>query len=75
MLDKIPIEFWKTIKRVFEPCCGKGNFVMKIFEKFFNGLVELYPDETKRCEIIIKDCLYYADLTPLNVFITTEILK
>ena len=38
MLDKIPIEFWKTIKKVFEPCCGKGNFVMKIFEKFFNGL-------------------------------------
>ena len=75
MLDKIPIEFWKTIKRVFEPCCGKGNFVMKIFEKFFNGLVELYPDETKRCHVIIKECLYYADLTPMNVFITTEILK
>jgi len=33
MLDKIPIEFWKTIKKVFEPCYGKGNFVMKIFEK------------------------------------------
>ena len=75
MLDKIPIEFWKTPKRVFEPCCGKGNFVMKIFEKFFNGLVELYPDETKRCAVIIKECLYYADLTPMNVFITTEILK
>ena len=75
MLDKIPDEFWKTPKKVFEPCCGKGNFVMKIFEKFFNGLTTLYPDENKRCNIIIKDCLYYADLTPLNVFITTEILK
>jgi hypothetical protein len=48
---------------------------MKIFEKFFNGLVLLYPDIKKRCDIIIKNCLYYADLTPLNVFITTEILK
>jgi hypothetical protein len=66
MLSKIPEEFWKTPKRVFEPCCGKGNFVMKIFEKFFNGLVELYPDETKRCKIIIKECLYYADLTSMN---------
>jgi len=75
MLDKIPIEFWKTTKKVFEPCCGKGNFVMKIFEKFFNGMVELYPDKTKRCNIIITECLYYADLTPMNVFITTEILK
>ena len=34
MLNKMPIEFWKSPKRVFEPCCGKGNFVMKIFEKF-----------------------------------------
>jgi hypothetical protein len=75
MLNKIPEEFWKTPKKVFEPCCGKGNFVMKIFEKFFNGLEELYPDENNRCEIIIKECLYYADLTLLNVFITTEILK
>ena len=75
MLDKIPDEFWKITNKVFEPCCGKGNFVMKIFEKFFNGLVLLYPDENKRCEVIIKECLYYADLTPMNVFITTEILK
>ena len=37
MLDKIPKEFWKKPKRVFEPCCGKGNFVMRIFEKFYNG--------------------------------------
>lgn len=75
MLDKIPKEFWETPKRVFEPCCGKGNFVMKIFEKFYNGLVELYPDEKERCTIIINKCIYFADLTPMNVFITTEILK
>ena len=48
---------------------------MKIFEKFYNGLIELYPDEKKRCNIIIKECMYFADLTPMNVFITTEILK
>ena len=74
MLSKIPTEFWNTSQRVFEPCCGKGNFVMKIFEKFYNGLEALYPDVNIRC-IIITQCLYYADLTPLNVFITTEILK
>jgi len=47
MLSKIPEEFWTKPNKVFEPCCGKGNFVMKIFEKFYNGLVELYPDEKK----------------------------
>ena len=75
MLDKIPMDFWETPNKVFEPCCGKGNFVMKIFEKFYNGLSKIYPDKTKRCEIIITNCLYFADITPLNVFITTEILK
>ena len=75
MLNKMPIEFWKSPKRVFEPCCGKGNFVMKIFEKFYNGLEELYPDKYERCKVIINKCLYYADLTTMNIFITTEILK
>ena len=75
MLIKIPEEFWKTLKRVLEPCCGKGNFVIKIFEKFYIGLSELYPNENERCQIIISQCLYFADLTPMNIFITTEILK
>jgi site-specific DNA-methyltransferase (adenine-specific) len=75
MLDKIPTDFWKTPKKVFEPCCGKGNFVLGIFDRFYAGLSELYPDETERCSVIMNECIYYADLTALNVFITTEILK
>ena len=75
MLNKMPEEFWKRKNKVFEPCCGKGNFVMKIFEKFYNGLSEKYPNPSKRCKIIITKCLYYSDITPMNVFITTEILK
>jgi hypothetical protein len=43
MLDKIPSIFWETPHKVIEPCCGKGNFVMKIFEKFYNGLKKENP--------------------------------
>ena len=75
MLDAIPEDFWKTPKKVFEPCCGKGNFVLGIFDKFYKGLEQMYPDEIERCRIIITECIYYADLTCLNVFITTELLK
>lgn len=75
MLGIIPSDFWKTPKKVFEPCCGKGNFVLGIFDKFYYGLEETYPDSEERCRVIITECLYYADITPLNVFITTEILK
>ena len=75
MLNKIPEEFWTTPHKVFEPCCGKGNFVLGIFDKFYDGLKEKYVDEIERCEVIMTKCLYYADLTTMNVFITTEILK
>lgn len=75
MLDKVPQDFWKTPKKVFEPCCGKGNFVLGIFDRFYKGLEEMYPDETERCRVIMTECIYYADLTGLNVFITTEIMK
>ena len=75
ILDKIPVVFWKTPKRVGEICCGKGNIVLGIFDKFWYGLAELIPDEIERCRVIMTECIYYADLTALNVFITTEILK
>jgi hypothetical protein len=75
MLDKIPVAFWKTPHTVLEPCCGKGNFVLGIFDRFYSGLSELYTDEIERCRVIMTKCIYYADLTTLNVFITTEILK
>jgi hypothetical protein len=75
MLNTIPVEFWKKPQKVFEPCCGKGNFVLGIFDRFYKGLEEMYPDEIERCRIIMTECIYYADLTALNVFITTEILK
>ena len=75
MLDKINLDFWKSPKKVFEPCCGKGNFVLGIFDRFYIGLEEMYPNKDERCRIIMTDCIYYADLSALNVFITTEILK
>ena len=74
MLNSIPVDFWKTPKKVFEPCCGKGNFVLGIVRKFDEGLKELYPDNEQRIRIILAECIYYADLTALNVFITTQLL-
>ena len=75
MLSKIPTDYWTDIHTTFEPCCGKGNFVLGIFDMFFNGLEKKIPNPVKRCKAIITKCIYFADLTNLNVFITTEILK
>ena len=75
MLDKIRKPFWTKPRPVFEPCCGKGNFVLAIFDRFYNGLKNKYPVPAERCRVIIEECIYYADITEMNVFITTEILK
>jgi hypothetical protein len=75
MLDTIPLEFWSSPNKVFEPCCGKGNFVLGIFDRFYKGLEAKYPNNIERCKVIMTQCIYYADLTTLNVFITTELLK
>jgi hypothetical protein len=71
----MPLDFWKTPQPVFEPCCGKGNFVLGIFDQFEVGLRDMYPDNEERCMIIITQCIFYADISALNVFITTELLK
>ena len=75
MLDKIPEGFWNTPKKVFEPCCGKGNFVLGIVDKFYNGLQQILPNQQERCYVILNQCLYYADISQNNIFITTQLIK
>jgi hypothetical protein len=69
MLDKIPQEFWKSVKKVFEPCCGKGGFIVDIIDRFMNGLKEAIPDEKLRYKTIVEECLYFSDINSTNIFI------
>jgi hypothetical protein len=69
MLDKIPDEFWTSIKKVFEPCAGKGGFIVDIIDRFMNGLKDVIPDEKERYRTIVEECLYFSDINPTNIFI------
>ena len=62
-------DFWKTPKRVFEPCAGKGGFLLDIIDRFMNGLVDEEKDEEARYKKIVEECLYWSELNPVNVFI------
>jgi len=73
MLNKMPISTWNTIYEILEPCCGKGNFVLGIFDKYYHGLVYI-TNKAERCKIIIEKCLYFGDITALNVTITKALL-
>ena len=69
MLDKIPVEFWTSIKKVFEPCAGKGGFIVDIIDRFMIGLEKTIPDEKERYRTIVEECLYFSDINPTNIFI------
>lgn len=68
MLNTIPQEFWTTPKKVFEPCAGKGGFVIDIINRFMNGLTTIM-DIKIRYKTIIEKCLYFSDINPTNIFI------
>tara|TARA_Y100000389_G_scaffold195557_1_gene227136 strand:- start:1281 stop:5243 length:3963 start_codon:yes stop_codon:yes gene_type:complete len=74
MTSLISLEFWKDIRKVGELSCGKGNIVLSLFDRFYNGLEEKYPDPNERCIIIIRDCIYISDLDKINVFVTKLLL-
>jgi hypothetical protein len=69
MLDTIPLEFWTSPKRVFEPCAGKGGFLIDIIDRFMIGLYLTFPDEKIRYKVIVEKCLYFSDINPTNIFI------
>lgn len=74
MISKIPIDFWTTPKRVFEPCAGKGGFLLDIINKFMEGLKGLYDDEEDRYRVIVEECLYWSEFNPTNVYICKLLL-
>jgi hypothetical protein len=75
ILKPFPDTFWTQPSKVGELCCGKGNFILAIFDKFYEGLRETYPDDYERCKIIATECLYFTDINPIDIFITSSILK
>ena len=69
MLDKIPTDFWKSTKKIFEPCSGKGGFIIDIIERFMIGLKDVIKDEEERYKIIVEECIYFSDINSTNIFI------
>ena len=69
MLDKLPRGFWTRPRKVFEPCAGKGGFLIDIIDRFMDGLAASIPCEKERYRTIVEECLHFADINPLNIFV------
>src|SRR5574343_1097149 len=73
MLNLIPVDFWTKPVKVFEPCCGKGGFLLDIVDRFMVGLSYI-TDEKIRYKTIVEDILYFADINPTNIFLCKLLL-
>jgi hypothetical protein len=69
MLDKMPVNFWKKKHKVFEPCSGKGGFLIDIVDRFMEGLKNTLPDEEVRYRVVVEECLYFSDVNPKNIYL------
>jgi hypothetical protein len=83
MIDKIPNNVWsKKMKSgnykyptIFEPCAGKGGFLLTIINKLMEKMEPSIPDKNKRYKHIVEKCLYFADINPLNIFICKQLIN
>ena len=60
-------------EKYLEFCCGKGIFLLELFDRLYNSLD--ISDDNEKCRYIIEECLYFADINPLNVFICKVLLS
>ncbi len=75
MLDKIPIEFWSDANnKVFEPCSGKGGFLIDIVDRFMIGLKNELKNDEARYKYIVENCIYFSEKSSMNIYINKLLL-
>lgn len=67
MLDDIPKEYWSDPTKTFlEPSAGDGNFVYAIYNRLFEGLKDVIPNEEERHKHIIEKQIYAVEIMEDN---------
>ncbi len=75
MLNKIPNEFWTNPNnKIFEPCSGKGGFLIDIVDKFMTGLKDQIRNDEMRYKHIVENCIYFSEKSSLNIYINKLLL-
>ena len=64
----------KEIK-IFEPCIGKGGFVVDIISELMDGLKDSIKDEKMRYKHIVENCLYMSEINEWNVYIVEKMIN
>ena len=66
-LSKIPVIFWEIPRKIIEPSCGKGGYLIDIINLCMKGLIRLYPNTIDRYKFIVEECIYFSDINSSNI--------
>ena len=64
IIDLLPVN-WSSKPKVLDPACGRGEFIGLIKEKLLSAGVP---------ETEIKNCIFYADRTPINTLTANKVV-
>lgn len=68
IIDLIPeSNFCKPEKKWLDPCCGRGYFMIYLYNKLFTGLKNIFHDENKRHKHIIENMLFMVEINPTHI--------
>lgn len=74
MLDFLPKQLWSDPYRTwFEPDCCVGNFIVPVFFRLMDGLIEAFPVEKERKQHIVTKMLYMNETNQKFVNICKKI--
>jgi hypothetical protein len=59
---------------IFEPCCGKGGFLVDIIGRLVKGLGPSFDSVEECYQYVVEECVYFADINELNIFICKLLL-
>jgi len=73
MLDQIPDNIWQDkSKKFYDPCMGRGIFLLECFRRLMIGLESTIPDELDRAKYIANQMLYGSDIESLQYDYTVK---
>jgi len=69
MLDQLPEYLWKDKdKRFYDPCMGRGIFLLECFRRLMIGLENSIADENERAGHIASQMLFGSDIDHLQYY-------
>lgn len=75
MIEMCNIDFSNPNQKILDPCMGTGSYLLRMKQRFMQGLKSIFPDERERETYILGNILYGLDIEEYKVFMAQKIIN